>query len=428
MRIQKSFAVFLMIVQSIAAFAADAPLGVSYEFDLTDGSHEGTFFNLMSRKKTGIKARLDADYDKSVEVVDPETFLERSSHFAHIEKLAEKIQGGMDGISTVISKLQGKKIAVSGMYAAVMRALKSNDLFISEDARQRSRLAGALVPVIAIASGKGVLVRLDGENYCYNYGYAKGSGGSDLEADKINRKSGRSYGASVERNAYDPTDADYLKALGTYVANAGEMELRNFYYVIFQILLKSDTSGLRTLTNEGQLLIADFMAVYMAELDRHLMTGLKRYEWENALTEITMLAAYAANAGGVTLDPRGGASNEENKRELVKSSVLKADQRMLGFFGVGTDGSGLDGKNKTRRHKLTRAIVEEMREVDAELVTEIETLIGSKAGVDIYDEVMNRINSPRSQELLTKNADRLIDALVEFVMLTGESAAEMEIL
>jgi hypothetical protein len=241
------------------------------------------------------------------------------------------------------------------MYSAVAGEMQRKRLFISKDHKQQSRLAGALVPLIAIASGKGVLVQFDSETYCYNYGYHRGSGGSDLEADKENRRTGRSYGASIVRNSFDPTDVDYLEILGTYVASSDEKELRRFYTTLFSILLKSDTSGIKTLAPDGQTVLVDFLAIYMAELDRHLMTGLKKYEWENALTEITLLAAFSASDQGITLDPTGEAVNTAGRR-VIRSNKIKPIDRMVGFFGVGTDGSGLDGMNKERRHGLTRQV------------------------------------------------------------------------
>lgn len=427
MKFHRLFSVSLLaLFLAFSAVAADAPLKVSATFDLSAGSFKGTFFELMS-KKSGIKAALDKDYDEAVEITSVSSFRKNASHFAHIEELEKKIKGGADGLDQVIAELAGKKIPVDKMYSAVVGQLRSNGLFAIANPQQQSRLAGALVPVIAIISGKGVLVQLDKETYCYNYGYAVGSGGSDLESDKMDRRTGRSYGASVERNAYDPTDNDYLRMLAEYTAHASYSELKKFYTTVFEILLKSDTSGIKSLNKAGQTVIADFMAIYMAELDRHLMTGLKMYEWENALTEITMLAAFSASDNGVTLDSRVGASNE-NERGLVESKELKIRERLTGFFGVGTDGSGLDGRNKQRRHALTRKIVAQQRKLNPSMVSAIEELIDAKAGADIYDELMEHINNFKTQAEVKKNADKLIDAVVEFVLKTRSSASEMEIL
>ena len=51
-----------------------------------------------------------------------------------------------------------------------------------------------------------------------------------------------------------------------------------------------------------------------------------------------MLGAYSAAEDGVTLDPRGGTNNTLNKTVCLSSELDPAD-RLLGFFGVGTNGS-----------------------------------------------------------------------------------------
>jgi len=304
--------------------------------------------------------------------------------------------------------------------------LKAKKLYSPKvQGRWRSRVAGAIAPIVALASGKGGFVRLDAENYVYNVGYAKGSGGKDYEHDKNARRTGRSYGASIERNSYDPSDRDYLEDLGSYVSKASKKELEKFYRTLFEILLKVDTSGIKSLNKKGQTLMADFMAIYMAEQVRHLMTGLKLYEWENALTEITMLAAFSAHPEGLTFDPRGGSDNATNGRELAVSGKLKPKQLMVGFFGVGTDGSGLDGRNKGRRHVLTRGVVTAMKEINPAIVRKIQKLIGSRK-TDIYDEAMEFINAYGTQKVVRAQADQMIDSLVQFVMETRANALQIQ--
>jgi len=412
-----------VLLTGVLSQAAEPALDVSASFDISRDGAGKTFFELMNNQG-GIKKALDQDYVESVIVADVETFLEKSKNFDHIRELEGKLKGGRAGLIKLIKSLEGQEIPVPDMYSKVMSSLTRNNLLSGS-----SRVAGALVPVIAIASGKGVMVRIDEENYVYNYGYAVGSGGEDLVADETNRKTGRSYGASVERNAYDPTDNDYLRALSSYIASSSDKEVENFYRAVFEILIKNDTSRVSSLKAAGQTVMADFLAIYMAELDRHLMTGLKKYEWENALTEITMLAAYASSEEGVTLDPRGGADNT-NDRQWVASSELRSKDRLLGFFGVGTDGSGLDGRNKSRRHALSRKIVSEQRKVDRDLVEKIESLIGvsSNRDVDVYDEIMETLNNYRTQDRVRRNGDKLIDAVVEFVMSTRTHAAHMDVL
>jgi hypothetical protein len=421
-------AVSLFVLSSAPRLlAAEAPLELSKTFDLSRAHRSSrTFFDLMSGKN-GIKSALDSDYNSPVIIADVDTFRSKASNFDHLEKLEQKVKGGSKGLDSVIAELAGESISMDRMYGKVMGVFREKNLFKISDARQQSRLVGALVPIIGLTSGRGVLVKLDSENYVYNFGYAVGSGGDDLESDKQDRKTGRSYGASISRNAYDPSDNDYLRELAEYTNTADQDELQTFYETIFEILLKTNSSKLQHLSQEGQTVVADFMAIYMAELDRHLMTGLRMYEWENALTEITMLAAFCASDEGVTLDSRVGADNA-NERGLVATSELEVRERLTGFFGVGTDGSGLDGANKRRRHEITRRLSSALRTSQRELVRQIEKLIGARANSDLYDQTMNYVNSYESQESVREQADELIGSLVELVLSTRANAPSLSIL
>jgi len=356
----------LSFLQTANLQAADKALPLSKSFDLSQSTlfasgEAKTFFTLMN-ERYGIKAALDKDYMTPFFIIDAKTFRERVVNFAHLAKLERNLKGGSEGLDALIEELAGREVFVDDLYGQILSVLKTKKLFAPQfkDPRRRSRLAGALAPIVALTSGKGVHVQLDIGTYVYNVSYAIGSGGTDYELDKQDRRTGRSYGASITRNSYDPSDRNYLEALGIYVSRASKQELENFYRTLFEILLKMDTRGIQDLNAKGQTVMADFMAIYMAEIIRHLMTGLKRYEWENALTEITMLAAFSAHKNGITFDPRTGHDNENGKK-MAPSNELTGKQLMVGFFGVGTDGSGLDGRNKRRRHVLTKQIVEAMR-------------------------------------------------------------------
>jgi len=430
MKLSRTFsmtsALILALIQSTFLFAADAPLKVSAGFNLEKqlGVFEvqPTLFDLMDNE---IKPALDNDYADSFVITDAKTFRKKAENFDHIRNLERKIKGGAKGLDELLSILDGQEVTMDQLWGKIYGTLKENDLFASDDHRTQSRLAGALAPIVGLASGQGVLVQLDSENYVYHFGYAPGSGGSDLEADKTNRKSGRSYGASIGRNAYDPSDNDYLRGLAVYVNHASAEELESFYRTVFELLLKSDPSRIQELSEEGQLVIADFMAIYMAELDRHLMTGLKRYEWENALTEITMLAAFSTHPEGMTLDPRNGVDNTVEKPMIRSGELPKPKDRLLGYFGVGTDGSGLDGRNKQRRHKLSRQVVRAERKINKETVARIEEIIGARSGSDIYDYFMNFVNNYKTQQTIQENADEMIDLVVDFVLNTRVHAAEI---
>src|SRR5262249_17488983 len=82
-------------------------------------------------------------------------------------------------------------------------------------------------------------------------------------------------------------------------ATTGDIEL--FYQALFSFLTKSDGSQIGTLTSDAQVVATDLLAIYTAELDRHIMSNLdvNKHPWEIDVAEVTLLTSYGAASGMV---------------------------------------------------------------------------------------------------------------------------------
>jgi len=63
--------------------------------------------------------------------------------------------------------------------------------------------------------------------------------------------------------------------------------------------LNNDPSTYREISDEGKIVAADFMAVYVAEQDRHLMVHLATQHWDRSLLEVTLLSAFHAGQSNI---------------------------------------------------------------------------------------------------------------------------------
>src|SRR5262249_399944 len=117
--------------------------------------------------------------------------------------------------------------------------------------------------VMAMSSGAGVLVQLDEKNYYYNYGYKSGALPDDV-------MSGRSFGASPGPRANDAPDTFSRGGLGRLLTNS-EAHIA-LYQVMRDVLPRSHLDDYSKMSTLAQTVETDFLAVYTAESDRHIMS------------------------------------------------------------------------------------------------------------------------------------------------------------
>lgn len=209
----------------------------------------------------------------------------------------------VSSLSKVDSKVASKALKAAGseqnlkQVADLLAATGEPITFYNPPAALAEQGIGAgrfdLTTYLALFSGGGVAVKINAHNTAYNVNYGTGESESD-------EKTGRSFGEAPERLALDASDKHYLEILEKYVRGENE-SVEYFYKSILEVLLNSDTSKFKKISAEGQAVATDFLAVYTAEQNRHLMSQLKTHPWDESLLEVTLLSALHSGQDTVKL-------------------------------------------------------------------------------------------------------------------------------
>lgn len=350
---------FISLFVLLLALGANARNLLKYPSVVDLSEHKGkTFFSLM---ETVIKPSLDEYATEGFEVANGKTVV------AALKKVDPKVAKRALSAAGDIETL--KQLADD---------LSQNGAITFYDLPQAIADAGVgrgrydLSTFLALVSGGGVAVQINNDNIAYNVNYGTG----ETEKDEM---TGRSFGEAPNRLALDASDKHYLEILESYVRSNDE-SIPNFYRSILEILLNNDTKNYGKISEEGQVVATDFIAVYTAEQNRHLMADLKTHHWDAALLEVTLLSALHAGQKnvmvmfngeltGTTLKQAPGCSEEE--RSEKKASMVDYWQ-----FSSSTDPESCNrsGINVTRREfrSLGAAITEYQRENNPELVENVE--------------------------------------------------------
>lgn len=145
--------------------------------------------------------------------------------------------------------------------------------------------------------------------------------------------------------------------------------------------------------------MADFLAVYVAELERHEMAGLgKRAPWGIDLAEVTLLSGYVAAANMAMKDGKfvpGGSQLWADKGSIgnVKSEFTRLGKLITAYL--------LDPFNSPQ---LVDRVVDLTPIPDAELADEIDG--------DIFRRILVYLNMRATQEDAQKNAAELTEATI----------------
>ncbi len=126
-----------------------------------------------------------------------------------------------------------------------------------------------------------------------------------------------------------------------------------------------------------------------------LISDLKKHDWENALAELTLVSAYAEKAGLV---------QQEDK--LVAGTP--SDWRYKG-----TQGSGIGGKSGMQRRSFQVKVCAAARDLKMASLAAIDAITGKKS--DCFNGIMRYLNSFETQASVKKNAQKLTNAVVEFL-------------
>ncbi len=395
-----------------AALVNSAPRSsLAFKTEVDINQFRGTTF--LTVMKEQIKPALDQYAEHGYIIASPDTILAALDQVsAKVRMGALKAAGGIENLRIVVTALQGQLVNLYDLPAKIS-ATK-----IAVVNRYN------LSTFLALASGGGVEVRLNQEDCCFNVNYGTGK-------TKKDEMTGRSFGEAPNHLADDASDKSYLKALQAYVESAG-LKNNDFFKSLLQILTDSDTSGLKNVSPDGQAVMSDFTAIYVAEQDRHLMSGLKTHAWDVALLEVTLLSAFHSGQKKFMVMFDGILSAKVPKQAPggeARNIIKDADMTDYWQFSSNPDPasknrSGINVSKKDFR-ALGTLISDFMRTEHADLVQNVERhFVGIKTGGNIFAELSSFLindKTPRSLE----NAEQLSTDFAIFLAKVQERAEKI---
>jgi hypothetical protein len=377
----------LGVVVAVLAGEADArspdPILERAWWQTTDlREHIGqTYLQTFLADVVGIHAEIVADYNRPIVIADADTVVAVLDKFDPkvSKKIFEDYFDGQEAFVSVVEQIAGRRMQTADLRDTLKARVDQAVL-----ARWASQELSETADMVLLASGSGTLVRLDDRNYFYNVAFQ----------DPI-RYSGRSYRVS-HGDALDPSDAVYLNEIDAYLG-PDNTDPSPLYQVMFELLTNSDPRGIADLPSDTQRLIADFMTIYTAELDRNNMAELSpdTWPWQSDLAELTLIAAY------------GGASGMAMKDgELIRCST---------FAYTWTHGM----KDRSELMRVGSFITEYERSKNPQLVYDVIALtpltdreVVASVGTDLFRRVLIFLNRPETMETAQANAVALTSAMV----------------
>lgn len=282
-----------------------------------------------------------------------------------------------------------------------------------------------LATFLSLVSHGGVAVQFDRYNISYNVNYGTGENQND-------ERTGRSFGESHDRYALDASDKHYLSILQDYVQESPD-NLEQFYTTLLSTLLNSDTTGFNKITKAGQAVATDFLAVYIAEQDRHLMSNFTKHPWDEALLEVTLLAAFHAGQEKIHI-MYGGELTDVTHAQTTGCSEVDPREKEASLvdywqFSSSTDPANCSrsGINITRKdfRALGAKITAHQREVNPALVKKIEKLLGVKNSRNLFADLSGLIINLETPDQLNEETLELVQEFTQFLMEARDSAEDL---
>jgi len=393
MKTTKIVSLLSFVLTSLSLFATPAPIESRYYMDLQNYSGQ-SFLQTMIEPDYGVVAQFDADYEDTYAFANAKAVGKAIENFDRKNKnrILKMFNASVTELKvfTKALKEQEQNFSPSNINDKVGNVLRK--LNIQADKY-------ALAQFIAIASGAGTLIRINQDNYFYNFGYF---------SPEV--RSGRSYGATNLHNANDASHLMYLRQLEGFLKD----ERNNhhlFYLGLLKFLVDTDVSVYEVpeFNDEAEAVLTDYITVYTAELRRHLMKNLhpSRAPWGNDMTEATFLSLFNVKSGLMML-----------QEGLVESSIK--EHWALSRSGSGRSGFGI---NRKQRRSLQTKISNFFRKNDdsdkREVVLKIDRLIGKNKSGDVYRGVMEYLNNRKNLDDKSRVEgveSELPQAFVEFLM------------
>jgi hypothetical protein len=380
------------------------PRGPDRTIDLSTLNGQ-TFLQAMQASGSGIFDKTDADDGASVTVANADEIAQDVNQFD--SKVSQQVFGmfknGQADFHSVMAKIQGKSFSPQTIRNGVRPFISAVNLKPSAN----SNIAvDASADMALLASGSGTLVKIDSANYFYNLGYQKPV-----------VKSGRTYAVAQGRSLLDPSDKNYLTEMSAYLKPGTTPDFSPFYAAILKVLTNCNTSDVASLPAAGQVTATDFLAIYTAELERHVMVNLvpAQHPWEIDLAEVTFLTSYGAPAGVVM---KNGS--------LVPGTAVA-------YFAVGTTGSGIGEtrkdfvklasritafENDPHHHpELVKAIVDLTPISDAKILAQVKG--------DVLRRFLVYLNRAEFQGSIQGHSSDFVTAMVAFLKQINSDNAQI---
>jgi hypothetical protein len=397
---------FLFALSSVS-FAANK-LKYLTVVDLSEYTGQ-TYFSLMNEV---IKPSLDQYATEGFEIANGKTLLAALKKVdSQVANKAIKSAGSIEKLQQIGDALAGKTITFYELPAALAAEGVGSGRY-------------DLATFISLASGGGVAININSKNTAYNVNYGTGENEND-------ERTGRSFGEAPGRLALDASDKHYLEILEGYVRSEGE-NTEHFFRSILQILLNSDASDLKNVSESGQAVASDFIAVYTAEQNRHLMSNLQRHPWDASLLEVTLLSALHSGQKTVmvmfngqftdkTLKQASGCT-DANDRQEKPASMIDYWQ-----FSTNTDPAHCtrSGLNVTRKEfrNLGAAITAYQKEKHPELVENIQRhFSSSKNKNNVFAQLSDFLISYDTTTHLDEDTLELAEDFTAFLMQVRKDA------
>jgi hypothetical protein len=205
----------------------------------------------------------------------------------------------------------------------------------------------------------------------------------------------------------------YLTELAAYYQSESG-NVQDLFHALLFALFNCDTSGwssnsgaYHALSQAGQIVATDFMAIYTAESDRHIMVRLdpKSHPWEVDLAAATFVSEFVSVTGKLMV---GG--------QLKPGTISQ-------WWAKGKTGSGI-GETRSDRIKLQRKIADYEFTVHPDLVTTVNSIVGTTTGHDVIQEIFEYLNSPNGPKNLNNpTGDKLMSALLTYMENVKKDAA-----
>lgn len=400
---------FILILSSSISLAYTSKLQYASVVDI-NANKGNTFFSLM---KNSIKPSLDRYASQGFRVVSGNQILIALKNVDRaVAAKAVRAAGGIDQLKQLADRLNASNelITFYNLPEAIGRAGFSQGRF-------------DLSTFLSLASGGGVAVKINDFNYAYNVNYGTGQNDKD-------EMTGRSFGEAPQRLALDASDKHYLQTLEAYVRNNQE-NISEFYKSILDILINNDVSHYSLMSAEGQAVATDFLAVYVAEQNRHLMVNLKSHPWDEALLEVTLLSALHAGQQNVMVMYNGELTATTAKQASGCSTNAREPKRasMVDYwqFSTSTDPANCNrsGINVTRRDftKLGSAISAYHRKNNPALVARVERHFkNQKTGGNLFAELSDFLINYKTPTRLDATTLQLSDDFTAFLMQVKKEA------